>query len=77
MWRIPFDVRLTKEPNASDQTIRTVVQPDLFVVRDTTKVGDRGCLGAPDWIVEIPSPGNTTRDTRIKFDLYEESGVRE
>lgn len=53
------------------------MQPDICVVGDPAKLDDRGCVGAPDWIVEILSPGNTTRDTRIKFDLYEESGVRE
>jgi len=73
----PFDVRLTTAGANGDQQIQTVVQPDICVVCDPAKLDDRGCVGAPDWIVEILSPGNTTRDTRIKFDLYEESGVRE
>jgi len=73
----PFDVRLTTAGANGDQQIRTVVQPDICVVCDPSKLDDRGCVGAPDWIVEILSPGNTTRDTRIKFDLYEESGVLE
>ena len=77
VWRIPFDVRLAKEPNALAQNISTVVQPDLFVVRDPSQIDDRGCVGAPDWIIEIVSPGNTARDTKTKFDLYEGSGVRE
>jgi Uma2 family endonuclease len=73
----PFDVRLTTAGANGDQQIQTVVQPDICVVCDPAKLDDRGCVGAPDWIVEILSPGNTTRATRIKFDLYEESGVQE
>ncbi|MDQ2770099.1 MAG: Uma2 family endonuclease [Bacteroidota bacterium] len=76
-YHAPFDVRLTTGGANGDQQIRTVVQPDICVVCDPAKLDDRGCVGAPDWIVEILSPGNTARDTRIKFDLYEESGVRE
>jgi Uma2 family endonuclease len=70
-------VRLATSGGNGDQQITTVVQPDIFVVCDRSKLDDRGCLGAPDWIVEIVSPGNTGRDTKIKFDLYEESGVGE
>lgn len=77
VYHAPFDVRLTTAGANGDQQIRTVVQPDICVVCDPAKLDDRGCVGAPDWIVEILSPGNTTRDTRIKFDLYEESGVQE
>ena len=73
----PFDVRLTTGGANGDDQILTVVQPDLFVVCDRAKLDERGCLGAPDWIIEIVSPGNTARDTRTKFDLYQESGVTE
>ena len=73
----PFDVRLTTGGANGDQQITTVVQPDICVVCDPAKLDDRGCLGAPDWIIEIVSPGNATRDTRTKYDLYEESGVGE
>ncbi len=77
VYHAPFDVRLTTAGANGDQQIRTVVQPDICVVCDPAKLDDRGCVGAPDWIVEILLPSNTTRDTRIKFDLYEESGVQE
>lgn len=77
VYSAPFDVRLTTGGGNGDQQITTVVQPDIFVVCDRSKLDDRGCLGAPDWIVEIVSPGNTARDTKTKFDLYEESGVGE
>ena len=73
----PFDVRLTTAGANGDQQIATVVQPDISVICDLAKLDDRGCVGAPDWIIEILSPGNTSRDTKTKFDLYEESGVLE
>lgn len=77
MFHAPFDVRLTRSTANGDRQIKTVVQPDIFVVCDPAKLDERGCLGAPDWIIEIVSPGNMTHDTRTKFDLYEENGVRE
>lgn len=77
VYPAPFDVRLTTAGANGDQHIRTVVQPDICVVCDLGKIDKRGCVGAPDWIIEIVSPGNTTRDTRTKYDLYEESGVGE
>lgn len=73
----PFDVRLTTGGANGDAQIQTVVQPDLCVVCDPGKIDRRGCLGAPDWIIEILSPGNLARDTKEKFDLYEEAGVSE
>ncbi|UYZ63562.1 Uma2 family endonuclease [Hymenobacter weizhouensis] len=77
MYHAPFDVRLTRSTANGDASIETVVQPDICVVCDPQKLDDRGCLGAPDWIIEILSPGNFARDTKEKFDLYEEAGVRE
>jgi Uma2 family endonuclease len=77
MFHAPLDVRLTRDTGNGDAQIRTVVQPDIFVVCDKSKIDARGCLGAPDWIIEILSPGNSAHDTKTKFDLYEENGVRE
>jgi len=73
----PFDVRLTKTTPNGDVQITTVVQPDLCVICDPEKLDEFGCVGAPDWIIEILSPGNTAHDSKTKFDLYEENGVRE
>ena len=74
----PYDVRLTSRgPNATDDVVRTVVQPDLCVICDRSKIDMRGCNGAPDWIIEILSPGTASRDWKAKFDLYEENGVGE
>lgn len=71
----PFDVRLEKD-KTDDQAI-TVVQPDICVICDVTKVDERGCKGAPDLIVEILSPGNSTKEMKNKFELYEQAGVLE
>ncbi|MBC6612765.1 Uma2 family endonuclease [Hymenobacter sp. BT507] len=73
----PFDVRLNNVTPNGDSGIATVVQPDICVICDPAKVDAKGCAGAPDWIIEILSPGNATHDIRVKFDLYEENGVGE
>ena len=74
----PFDVRLLdKQKSTDDKDIYTVVQPDLCVICDASKLDKRGCIGAPDLIVEILSPGNTKKEMDLKFDIYEENGVRE
>ena len=73
----PFDVRLLKKSDTSDDQIFTVVQPDICVVCDPSKIDRRGCLGVPDMIVEVLSPGNTTYDSQVKYGLYEEFGVGE
>lgn len=74
----PYDVRLLDGRNVqADQEIYTVVQPDICVICDETKIDRRGCLGAPDWIIEILSPGNTRLEMHEKFNLYQENGVKE
>ncbi|MBO0932867.1 Uma2 family endonuclease [Fibrella aquatilis] len=78
-YAAPFDVRLydRKKSQKADKDIYTIVQPDLCVICDLDKLDERGCLGAPDLIVEILSPGNSAREMKIKKDLYAETGVRE
>jgi len=75
----PFDVRLydKKKSTHANKDIFTVVQPDLCIICDKEKIDEHGCIGAPDLIVEILSPGNSKKEMRIKYNLYEESGVRE
>lgn len=74
----PYDVRLLRRgTNPDDAAIRTVVQPDVCVICDSTKIDRRGCLGAPDLVVEVISPGTQARDWIDKFSLYEENGVGE
>lgn len=70
-YHAPFDVRLSK----SDGTI-SVVQPDICVICDPSKLDDAGCNGAPDLIIEILS-GNTKKEMKIKYAIYEEAGVKE
>lgn len=78
LFAAPFDVRLPLSPKQkTDKEIITVVQPDLCVVCDPTKIDERGCLGAPDWIIEILSRHTSTKDLHDKFDVYEEAGVKE
>ncbi len=71
----PFDVRLPKAGEADD-LVDTVVQPDLSVVCDPSKLDDRGCRGAPDWVVEVLSPSTAGKDQIRKRGLYQRHGVR-
>jgi Uma2 family endonuclease len=73
----PFDVRLSKNGETANDKIYTVVQPDICVICDPSKIDKRGCCGAPDMIIEINSPSTGRRDLHDKFLLYEESGVKE
>ncbi len=78
LYAAPFDVRLLKNPEgATEREIYSVVQPDLCIVCDLAKLDERGCVGAPDFIVEILSPGTKKKDLQDKFNLYEENGVQE
>lgn len=72
----PFDVRLPKG-NESDEETDTVVQPDLSVICDPSKLDDRGARGAPDLIIEVISPGSLKYDLTVKKRLYERVGVKE
>ncbi len=76
-YSAPFDVRLPLKNKKNDDEITTVVQPDIVVVCDESKLDDKGCCGAPELVVEILSPSNSKRDIKLKFDLYEEVGVLE
>jgi len=72
----PVDVRLPKQQEA-DESIDTVVQPDVLVVCDSNKLDKRGVRGAPDWVVEVLSPSTAGHDQIKKRQLYEQHGVRE
>ena len=77
IYQAPFDVRLPPLDSTEDDKIYNVIQPDICVVCDLSKLDDRGCLGAPDLIIEILSPTTLKRDWNYKFNLYENAGVRE
>ena len=68
----PFDVYLP-----GNSTNNTVLQPDICVICDLTKITKKGCVGAPDIVVEILSPGNSVKEMKIKYNAYEEAGVKE
>lgn len=72
----PLDL-LLPEADEPDAQVRTVVQPDLLVVCDRSKVSKKGVRGAPDLIIEILSPSTARNDQVTKFHLYEKHGVRE
>jgi len=73
----PFDVRFPDYFEQKESEVSTVVQPDLVVVCDNAKLDDKGCVGAPDLVVEILSPSTMSKDLHQKFSLYEKHGVQE
>ncbi len=70
VFHAPFDVQLSNEP-------LTIVQPDLMIVCDRDKLDGKRCNGAPDFIIEIVSPGNPADDYIRKLYYYKNAGVRE
>ena len=70
VYPAPFAVKLWEDE-------KTIVEPDISVICDRDKLTDRGCTGAPDWIIEIVSPGNSSHDYIRKLNLYADAGVRE
>lgn len=76
VYAAPFDVRLVKK-SKHDKEIITVVQPDICVICDLSKIDEKGCIGAPDIVVEILSPGNNKKELKNKYEVYEEAEVKE
>ena len=72
----PFDVHI-ETPTDGKHDKDTVVQPDISVIYDRDKLSSRGCEGAPDWIIEIVSPGTASHDYNDKLNLYAKNGVHE
>ncbi len=72
----PYDVRFAKK-GTPDEKIYDTTQPDISVICDSKKIETKGCIGAPDLIVEILSPSTAGKDMREKFKLYEKNGVKE
>ena len=77
IYLAPFDVRLPINNETADDRIYDVVQPDICVICDLSKIDEKGCIGAPDLIVEVLSPSTLKYDWNYKFNLYERAGVRE
>ncbi len=78
-YAAPFDVRLYDKRKSvkANREVYSVVQPDICIICDEAKLDDQGCFGAPDLVIEILSPGNSTKEMKTKKLLYEENGVRE
>lgn len=76
VYDAPFDVRLPKSQEADDR-VNSVVQPDILIICDPQKLDDKGCRGAPDLVIEIPSPSTASKDHIKKRRLYEKHGVKE
>lgn len=70
IFSAPFDVKLSDRP-------LTIVQPDIMVICDKNKLDGKRCNGAPDFIIEIVSPGNPSDDYIRKAYYYKNYGVRE
>ncbi len=76
VWLSPFDVYLVK-PGEDYRETRNIVEPDLCIVCDPDKIRKFGCVGSPDFIIEILSPSTAAKDAGAKLQLYEEYGVKE
>ncbi len=79
VFEAPFDVRLYDRNKSilENKEIATVVQPDICVICDPCKLDEQGCNGAPDWVIEILSKGNSKKEVKTKHKLYAISGVTE
>jgi len=76
VFSAPFDVFLP-EPNETEDKISTIVQPDISIICDKSKLSEKGCTGCPDVVIEIISPTGASRDQIKKRHLYEKKGVKE
>lgn len=73
----PIDVCLFAKKETNLEDIKDWVQPDLVVVCDKNKIGDKNITGAPDLVIEVLSPSTARNDRLIKFNSYERAGVKE
>ena len=77
VYSAPFAVRLFEKDGDTPEDVDTMVEPDISVVCDSSKLDDAGCKGAPDLVMEILSPSTMRHDRFTKFNLYQRAGVRE
>jgi len=77
VYSAPFCVRLFEQDGDRPEDVDTVVEPDISVVCDRSRLDQYGCKGAPDLIIEILSPSSLRHDRLVKLNLYKRSGVRE
>ncbi len=77
VYPAPFGVRLFERDGDLPEDVDTMVEPDISVVCDRSKIDKHGCKGAPDLIIEILSPSTRRHDRLVKLNLYQRAGVRE
>ncbi len=77
VYPAPFGVRLFEKDGEAPEDVDTMVEPDISVVCDRSKIDKHGCKGAPDLIIEILSPSTRRHDRLVKLNLYQRAGVRE
>ena len=77
VYSAPFGVRLFEKDGDRPEDVDTVVEPDITVVCDTSRLDQRGCKGAPELVMEILSPSSRRHDMLVKLNLYQRAGVRE
>lgn len=77
VYPAPFAVRLFERAGEAPEDVHTMVEPDLSVVCDRSKIDRLGCRGAPDLVIEILSPSTRRQDRLVKLGLYQRAGVRE
>ena len=77
VYPAPFAVRLFEKNGDYPEDVDTMVEPDISVVCDPSKLDDKGCKGAPDLVMEILSPTTQRHDRFTKFNLYQRAGILE
>ncbi len=77
VYPAPFCVRLPLDHEKTENDIKNIVEPDITIVCDKSKIDEKGCNGAPDLIIEIISPSSIKKDRIVKFNKYEKAGVKE
>lgn len=77
VYPAPFHVVLDLGEEKDDGEKLNVLEPDLTIICDMSKLDDRGCQGNPDMVIEITSPSTARRDKVEKFNKYEQAGINE
>ena len=77
VYHAPFAVRLFEKDGDSPEDVETMVEPDISIVCNPSKLDKHGCKGAPDMVVEVLSPSTRRHDRLVKLGLYQRAGVRE
>ena len=77
VYPAPFGVRLFARDGDGPEDVDTLVEPDISVVCDRSKLDQHGCKGAPEMVIEILSPSTLLHDRLVKLNLYDQAGVLE